>query len=153
LIFTVVTPAILPASSLAISLQALGTRNPNADAIFLEHDPPVDTRPGDPITVRWLHVGPITRLLPSRPLPTRTASDLEHENLGSEDQAQRVYFWSPALEEDAEISTTICSRWPGARLYTLLDEPKLFRALAAAPGGDRWRPRLPEDRWTVARCS
>lgn len=152
LIFTRVTPAILPASSLAISLDALGTWDPNADAVFLEHDPPRAPKPGDPITLRWLYVAPIARLLPSRPLPTRTASQLPHEELSAAGPLPRLYLWSPALQQDANVSKTICGRWPGAALYTLFDEPKLYRALAAAPGGDHWRPRLATDRWTVAPC-
>jgi hypothetical protein len=151
-LFTIVTPAIVPASSLAISMEALGTRNPNADAVFLQHDRPVNPKPGGPFNLRWLHVAPIARLLPSRPLPTRNAGDLEREQWNTGATSPRVYLWSPALEQDAHISKTICARWSGAALYTLLDEPRLFRALAAAPAGDDWRPRLPEYRWTAAPC-
>jgi hypothetical protein len=151
-IFAIVTPTIIPSSSLAISLEALGTRDPNADAIFLQHDRPLDPKPGGPVNLHWLYVAPIARLLPSRPLTTRNASDFEHEQWITGTDSPRVYFWSPALEKDARVSKTVCVRRPGAALYTLFDEPKLFRALAAAPAGDQWRPNLPDDRWTVAPC-
>jgi hypothetical protein len=151
-LFTIVTPAIIPASSLAISMEALGTHHPNADAVFLEHDRPVDPKPGGPFNLRWLHVTPIARLLPSRALPTQSPGELSRQAASSPGESPRVYFWSPALEHDAGVSKTICDRWPAAELYTLLDEPNLFRALAAVTDGKGWRPRLPDDRWTVAPC-
>jgi len=137
--FARVNPTILPASWLGISFEALGTRPPGAEAVFLE--------PG----VSWLHVPRIAGLLPSRPCAAQTWAEF---SAGAPAQApDRVYFWSPSLERDESVAREICSRWPRATLYTLTDEPGLFQALAAVPRGDGWEPRLPTGRWTRASCA
>jgi hypothetical protein len=154
-LFLRITPAIEPSSWLAISLEALRTRRPNADAVFLEHGDPRrfaaagPARGRVPHTLTWLFVEPIARLLPARPMATRTVAELERIEPGA---AAPLYVWSPALEEDAAVSRTICARWPDAALYTLHDRPRLFHALAAAPAGPRWEPALPPGRWSMRRC-
>ncbi len=145
-IFAAVNPRILPQSWMTISLEALGTRAPNADALFLEH--------GGPYALNWwLHVGRIASMVPARPLAAINVEEIGQAQAASDEKAQpRVFFWSPGLEQDAHVSRLVCERWPGAALYALTDEPGLFRAWAAAPGGAIWKPRLPRQRWTVSPC-
>jgi hypothetical protein len=143
-IFDGVNPRILPASWLATSLEAIGTSEPRADAVFLQHDGTWD--------VTTLHGSRIAALVPARPFPTRTFGEFERMQATAEDTSQSVYFWSPGLERDAAVSRAICDRWPAAALYTLLDRPGLFRAFAAAPRRDVWQPDLPPKRWTVSSC-
>jgi hypothetical protein len=140
-IFAKVNPRILPASWLAISLEALGTGEPNTDAIFLEHG------------VSWLHVSRIAGLLPARAVPVRELSELESVESMPVDLPRRIYFWSPSLEHDEAVSRAICERWPGTVLYELMDEPGLFSAMAAVPAGGGWQPGLRGDRWIVSSCA
>jgi hypothetical protein len=151
-LFFRVTPAIEPGSWMAISLEALGTRAPSAPATFLTYDEPRERGPDKVLTFRWLYVDSMARLLPRDPMPARTASALTTE-IAAADAPARIYFWSPALEQDAAIARAICRRWPGAALYTLTDAPGIYRALAADPRGAVWRPRLPAERWTVRPCA
>jgi hypothetical protein len=143
-VFETVNRRILPASWLTISLEALATSEPPIDAVFLEHD--------GPWNLSWLYVRHIAALVPRRPVPVYTFSEFERTTPTTADAAQRVYFWSPGLEQDAAVSHAICKRWPGAALYTLTDQPGAFRAFAAAPRGDIWHPALANERWTMAFC-
>ena len=143
-IFAVVTPKILPASWLATSLEALGTDEPNADAVFLEH--------GGKWNLTWLYIDRIAALVPVRRLPVLAYGQLESQQPTAADALQRVYFWSPGLEGDAAVSRLVCDRWPQAALYTLVDESGMFTAFAASPRGATWHPRLPAGRWTVSFC-
>ncbi len=144
LLFELVNPSILPSSWLGISMQALGTRRPNADAVFLEH--------GGPGDLSWLHVRRIASLLPAHPQATLTLEEFEHPASAAA-ESSKVFFWSPALEQDAAVSRQICARWPQAALYRLMDQPCLLQAYAAAPQGRQsWRPQLPPDRWSVSSC-
>lgn len=140
IVFAVVNPRILPASSLAISFEALGTREPNAEAVFLE-----------PPHVEWLHVRLMAELLPARP-QEGIVYDKAERLAEVADVEREVIFWSPGLETDAAVSRSICERWPAAGLYTLGDRTGTTRAHAAAPAGVHWQPRLPADRWSVATC-
>jgi len=139
-LFVDVNPRILPASSPAITFEALGTDDPNADAVIVDYD-----------TVDWLYIRYMAELLPSRPLAVIKYSELAHLEVTSE-MAGKVFFWSPALEQDGRVGSLICERWPQSALYTLTDRTGLFRAIAASPGGDVWQPRLPPDRWQVTAC-
>ena len=139
-IFDRVNREILPASWLATSLEALGTGEPNADAVFLEHG------------LWWLYVDRIAALLPAHPEPSRTVVQLDRLEAQLPDTGRGVYFWSPGLETDTAVSCLICERWPEAAVYTLTDKPGLFRAFAASPYGATWHPRLPTRRWTVSSC-
>jgi hypothetical protein len=141
--FEVITPALLPASWVATSLEALGGRTPNADAVLIEH--------GGPWNLSWLYVRHMAALLPVPPLPTLPFSEFERVPPQPADTA-RVYFWSPGLEAEAAVARTMCARWPGAALYTLTDAAGLYSAFAVSPQGATWRPRLPQDRWAVSFC-
>ena len=143
-IFAGIDPTILPASWVATSLEALGTRHDSTNAVFLEH--------GGLWNLSWLYVDRIAALVPARPLPSRPFSDFERMESTASAPDRTVYLWSPGLEHEAAVSRLICDRWPGAAIYTLFDPPGLFRAFAAAPDGAHWRPRLPPERWTVTFC-
>lgn len=139
-LFVDVNPRILQASSPAIAFEALGTDDPNADAVIVDYD-----------TVDWLYLRYMAELLPSRPMAVIKYSQLAHLDVTSE-MAGKVFFWSPALEQDGRVGSLICERWPHSALYTLTDRTGLFRLLAASPGGDVWQPRLPPERWQVTAC-
>ncbi len=151
-LFECITPAIEPSSWLAISLDALGRGPDRPAAVFLTYDEPRNPKPGEPWNLHWLFVEPIATLLPTPPAAARRFGEFTGVDLTSAAPPPDVYFWSPALEDDAGVSRTLCAHWPKAALYTLLDRPKIFRAYAAVPDGGGWRPDLPPDRWSVARC-
>jgi hypothetical protein len=144
-LFEKVNPRILPSSSLAISVDALGAAAPAADVVFLEH--------GGPYNLSWLHTRRIPTQLPAQPVRVLTVEEFERHELTAPAPPPRLYFWSPGLERDAGVAGAICDRWPGAAVYTLMDDPGLFSAFAAAPRGAIWLPHLPARRWSVSFCA
>jgi hypothetical protein len=114
--------------------------DPNADAVIVDYD-----------DIGWLYVRYMAELLPARPLTLMLYRDVSRLQVTPEAE-RKVYFWSPGLERDGGVSRLICERWPGSALYTLTDRAGMFQALAASPAGDVWRPRLPPERWRVAKC-
>ncbi|HYD48160.1 MAG TPA: hypothetical protein VEB21_07430, partial [Terriglobales bacterium] len=63
-----------------------------------------------------------------------------------------IWFWSPALEETAEVTRRICGEVPGAVLFTIRDRAGLSRVYAAtrSPG---WQPDVADDLWQASDCS
>jgi hypothetical protein len=143
LLFDAVNPRILRASWLGITIEALATERSPA-AVALAH--------GGPHDLSWLHVGRVAREVPREPLPS-----LRFEGPESLEHAARagveLLAWSPALEDDAKVTATVCERWPDAALYVLWDRPHLSRALLARPAGPDWSPALPAGRWERRGCT
>jgi len=142
-LFAHVTPRLLPASALAIGLEAVGTRTPNAEATVVEDVPAYPY---------WLHTQRITSLLPAHPWHVITPKDLQAMDVPASGGLPRVLLWSPAMEADFALSRLVCQRWPHGTLYTLWDSPRLYRMLAAAPAGERWQPQLSGERWSMSSC-
>jgi hypothetical protein len=142
-LFDVVNPRILPASSTAIALEALGTHSPRQDVAIIEH---AGAEYG------WLQVRRAAAAIPARPVDVvsyaRPAS-LDRLPFGD---SRGLLLWSPGLEEQERVSREICARWPMARLYTLRDRTGCSRAFAAELAGKAWHPALADDRWTSHAC-
>ncbi len=144
-VFERVNPAILPSSSLSISIEALARSIPEGEVIFLEH--------GGAYDLSWLHVGRITRALVDGPVSVRTIAEFRDHELAPGETSAKLYFWNPAIEGDAPVSHAVCRRWPTATLYRLTDEAGLFVAFAASVAATPWRPGLPPQRWTGVTCA
>jgi hypothetical protein len=142
----VVNPTILPSSWLAIAIEALDERATALRPLALEYGIGEDRIP-------WLNNEAIARLLPSEPMEVRTYSERDGSALSRADAGARLHLWSPALETEVGVWRAVCRRWPQAALYTLWDAPRLSRALAAMPQGERWLPALPPERWSAGTCT
>jgi hypothetical protein len=145
-IFDVVTPRLIPASSLDIIMQAARSVTDASRVMVLEQLEPFSTRHG------WLHVQHVATYLPPRPFVTWTFEEPDAVLPPQGSQVPELLFWSPAVEEDALASQAICARWPAAALYVLDDRAGLSRAFAARPSGPHWRPALPDSQWTAGTC-
>ena len=140
LIFDVVNPRILRASSLGLLVRSL--RPGDLDrAAYLN-----DGRE----RAFWRFVDEITTQVPRRPIPIAQLEVL----ISAPDRAPRaeLLFWSPAVEQTASITTRVCERWPDAALYTIVDQAHLSRLYAARPTGPGWEPAVPAGQWSVTRC-
>jgi len=144
IVFHVVNPRILPASWLAIGLEALGPR-PTVRATVVED--------GGPPYFAWLNVRRIAALLPAVPLEVRTHDVLAGPPAAAATGNLELLLWSPGVERDVGVAETVCRRWPGATLYEMRDRAGLFRAHAAALPGVTWHPDLSASRSTATRCA
>ncbi len=154
LIFDVVNPRILAASSIGLMIRSLDDASlPHAVSITAEGLHP--RHDVDPLRrhfhLDWLlkfhpYVNEILRTVPKLPIRSVT-----FEEAASNPDA-KLLFWSPALEETAEVSSSVCKTWPDASLYTIVDLAKLSRVYATARDPD-WKPALPADQWSVASCN
>jgi len=139
-LFDVVGPRILPRSAIGLAISAVGPDSLDRATLLTYH----------PDQARWLHTPTIASNVPPRPL-RRLAYDGPGSLEGANDE--HLYLWSPALEEDALVSTALCRQWPEAALYTLVDRTGRSRCLAASPAGADWEPSLPAGRWSVHACA
>lgn len=139
-LFDAVNPRILARSAVGISLTAL-ERTPPSQSVILARDQ------FDP---QWS--GMLARLIPREPREVVTYRGAATLDVVEALVAPAAVLWSPGLEDEEDISTALCGRWPSAALYTLYDPPRLSRAFAASPHGPHWQPALPRTHWTVAGC-
>lgn len=141
-LFDAVNPEILPASSTAIALEALGPNAAPPNAAILEHAG---------AAYGWLQVRRAASTVPEQPVAV--ASYAGPASLGRFGTGSAgLILWSPGLEEQRGVSREICKRWPKARLYTLYDRTGCSHAFAAAVAGTPWKPALGEDRWSARPC-
>jgi hypothetical protein len=144
LLFDVVNPRILPASSTAIALEALGSSPSVRNVTLLEH---AGAEYG------WLQVRRAASTIPSRPIDVVSyAQPASLDQLRSIGNSAGLVLWSPGLEEQSEVSREICARWPMARLFTLRDRTGCSSAFAAELAGTPWRPALAAERWATHAC-
>jgi hypothetical protein len=143
-LFDIINPLILPASSTAIALEALGPRPLPQNVAILEHAGP---------QYGWLQVRRAASTIPEQPIAVVSyARPASLNRLRASGSSQELVTWSPGLEEQHGVSREICTRWPKARLYTLRDRTGCSRAFAAELTGAPWRPDLADDRWTAHAC-
>ena len=155
LIFDVVNPRILPASSFGLLVRSVGAADLNRVALLTAHGKPreegVDPRRRhwefDWLRAHHPYIDEIVRCVPRRPIPLVPVDRIDL--LAGYD----VVFWSPALEQTAGIRQDLCRTWPDAALYTIVDAAGLSRLYAARPRGPGWSPSLPQAQWTTARCA
>jgi hypothetical protein len=145
LLFDFVNPRILPASSTAIALEALGPRPSPGNVTILEH---AGAEYG------WLQVRRSASTIPRQPIDVVSYAGAESlDPLRETGDSQALVVWSPGLEEHRGVSHEVCARWPKARLYTLRDRTGCSEAFAAELAGVAWRPALADDRWTASACT
>jgi hypothetical protein len=114
-----------------------------------------DAATGNRSRLEWLHVERIATYLPRQPIAVRSFDGPESLLAAgsTHDAPAEVIIWSPGLEADAQVTRTVCERWSGAALYTLIDRAGQSRAFAARPAGPGWKPALPASQWSVASCA
>jgi tetratricopeptide (TPR) repeat protein len=144
-IFDLVNPRIVATTWLSLALRAV-ERTPAEQVVVLEHGNPRND---------WLHVPQIAGFLPPAPLRVQA-----YRNGGSllalpdtDDPAAPLILWSPGLEEQAAVQSSLCGCWPEATIYTLRDAAGLSRAFAARLRDDGWEPALPRQQWSASRCA
>jgi hypothetical protein len=140
-LFDRVGPRILPASAVEVALETRAASAAEPDAVLLHHAPP------------WMHDERIATQLPARPLPAVAYPTFAAGDLWAETMPDRVYFWSPALDQVSNVTNTVCDRWPDVALYAVRDGTGSVAVFAAAPAATGWEPGLPARRWTTVRCS
>ena len=140
MLFDVVNPRILPASHLAIAMEAVGATRPAGGALLLE--------PG-PERVDWLHVETIGTHLPREPIPAQPyAGPSSLRELSAE-----VVLWGLGLEAASGVGRDLCREWREAVVYELRDRAGVSRCFAARRSGSDWRPPLPLSRWERVGCA
>ncbi len=145
LIFDVVNPRILPASSLGLLVRSL--RPNDLERAVLLNDPRE--------RAFWRFVDEVTTQVPTRPIAVAQLEDFVRpaDRPAGDVATPELFFWSPAVEQTAGIGARLCARWPEAALYTIVDAAHLSRLYAARPMGPGWQPALPASQWSVQRCT
>jgi hypothetical protein len=144
LLFDVVNPKILGASSVGIAIRSVAP--PDAARVVV-----LDYPRASSVDVRWLYTGAMTAYAGARPigfleLPRAFApSELAAEG-------KDLLFWSPGLERDLAVSKLVCAQWPSAVVYELADDAGLGHVHGARLGEVDWTPRRPLATWRSARC-
>lgn len=147
LLFDVVNPRILAASSIGITARALRGATPPGDAALLVFPGPDD--------LSWLHEERILRSVADSPVkvvPFEGGASL-FSRAAPGAPAAEILFFSPGLEARLHVIESACTRWPRAALYELRDAAGLSRAFAVRPSGPGFIPALPAPRWRVVPCS
>jgi hypothetical protein len=162
LIFDVVNPRILPASSLGLLIRSVD-ESMLARVALLTSARMESGRPGVGATVDprvrqyhadWLrkhhpYVEDIMRTVPRRPIPVVSAESFLD---AGEALPYDVLFWTPAVDQTTAMTDRVCRRWPDAALYTIVDKAGLSRVYAARALGPGWIPAVPASQWTMQRC-
>jgi hypothetical protein len=155
-VFDVVTPRILSASTFGLLMRSVDVEWLDRVAMLTSNEPalnPPDVAERDRLWhADWLrryhpYVDDLARCAPRRPVPLIPIEQAPRLD------AYDVVFWHPALDQTIRITEReICRRWPDATLYTIWDQARLSRVQAARIRGDEWQPTVPADRWETARC-
>ena len=87
----------------------------------------------------WRYDDEIRTQVPRRPVAVVHQDELRDHAA----PADRLYFWSPAVERSAGMTARLCARWPQAALYTVVDRAGLSSLHAASPAGSGWVPACP----------
>jgi len=100
----------------------------------------------------WMYTAGIGRLL----LPERIAvvpiDSPESVRRALRGQPESLYFWSPALEEAADLRAQVCAERPDARMFLLRDHAGLSSAWSATTD-PAWQPALAAGQWRdLGRC-
>jgi hypothetical protein len=140
-IFDGVNPRILGVSAMELALE---TNAASARAVVV-------TRKGN-MNADWLHVERIAEYLPAQRLPVvHFAAETDLTAAPAADA--QAFLWSPGMEEDTQLSRTICTVMPSAALYEVRSRSGLARLYAAARDAKTWRPSIERSRWTASDCA
>jgi hypothetical protein len=144
-LFDVVNPRILSASSLGIMFRVL--RPEAADRVVVV-DYPKDA-PGK----NWFFAELIATYAGKRPVGYVEYGGGRFLVPELAAEGKDLVFWSSGLEQDRKITRAVCTQSPGATLYEIWDEARLGRAYAARTGHLDWEPSAPTDRWRSWQCA
>jgi hypothetical protein len=145
LLFDVVTPRILSASSFGIMFQAL--RPDDASRVVVLSYGPGFVRP-----TRTIFAGPITAFGGPKPVGYFEYDDGDLPVDGFAAEGKDLLFWSHAYDRDVGVADAICRQWPAAVLYEIRDVAGVGRVHAARVGTAPWAPRDAAGRWTTSDC-
>lgn len=157
-IFDVVNPRLLPASSLGLLVRSVDEADLRRVALLTSYlrDARQNVPPGRRYwELDWLrhnhpYIAEIVRTVPRRPIPLMAVERLAP--LDAERDERDVMLWSPALEQSAGVTQQVCRIWPDAALYSIVDAAGLSRLYGARLAGPNWTPSLPPQQWTVGPC-
>jgi hypothetical protein len=155
LLFDVVTPRLLRASSVGLVARAIAHGEPGTIAMLTAYRFREGVSVEKHLSVDWLlnshdYLPQILRAGPRRPVSTVFVEALER---GDADAARDTLFWTPALEYTAGLADRLCALWPAAAVYTIEDGAGLSRVHALRPRGDDWQPAVRPDRWRMTPCA
>lgn len=144
-LFDVVTPRVLPASSPGIMFDVLRPEDARR-AVFVTYGPKF-FRP-----TKTLFTGPITAFGGPRPVgyfpwdeATFPAADFEHDGID-------LLFWSHGFDLEFTVREAVCRQWPHAAFYEIYDRARLSRVYAARLGRAPWQPSGTAGRWRTWDC-
>lgn len=140
-IFDRVNPRIVASSWVTIALEAVSPDGADADVALVDYD------------TTFLHTAKMAAQVPARPVTFVAAGSFDGGVLNASTPPNRVYLWSPAVEEGGKVSQRLCARWPDVALYVMQDRAGLSTAWAVVPPGRDWRPALDEHRWVKRACA
>jgi hypothetical protein len=145
-LFDVVTPRIISASSAGIMFEAVLPAALDR-VVLVDYDPRVIPNAANlyqDTIARWGGARPVAHLayeggrFPRRDLPA---------------EGRDLLVWSYALDRDYELGDAICRRWPTATIYEIWDPARLGRAYAARIGDVPWTPDVAAARWSSWDCA
>ena len=143
LVFDVVNPRILGASSFGIMHGALSSKDADR-AIVLAYAKDF-VRP-----TNMLFIGPISAFGP-RPVGyfEYGGGEFPADLTGG---GKDLLFWSRGYEQDFDTKTSLCRQWPQATFYEIWDPAHVGRVYAARVSDRAWEPQAPIHRWQSAPC-
>ncbi len=146
LLFDVVNPRILSASSFGIMFRVL-TSGAAQRVVVLTYGPSFVRK------TKTLFTGPITAFGGPRPVGylAYEGGDLPVSDLAAE--GKDLFFWSHGFDQDLEMTDAICRQWPDATLYEIWDDAGLGRVHGARVGGDAWKPEGADGKWRSWSCA
>jgi hypothetical protein len=154
-LFDIVTPRLLAASSLGLLVRAVPAGDLDRTALLTAsgRDPRPDVPPGRRYwDLDWLrhnhpYIDDVVAWTPQRPIPV-----IDIDRLGDAPD-RTLIFWAPALEQTVGVRARLCAAHPAATVYTIGDASGLSRVYAADLNGRAWTPAVPQTRWTAQPCA
>lgn len=145
LLFDVVNPRVLPASSFGVMFEV-------TDPAALDRVVVLGYGPGFVRPTKTLYTGPITAFAGLKPVGyfEYDAGPLPAVDFAAEQKD--LLFWSHGYDRDVPIAAAICTAWPDATFYEITDRAGLGRVHAARLGAVPWEPRAAADRWRTRTC-
>jgi hypothetical protein len=145
LLFDVVTPRILGASSFGIMFRVLRPDDAGR-AVVLAYGPGF-VRP-----TKTLFTGPITAFAGPAPVGYLEYNGEEFPAAGFAAEGKDLLFWSHGFDQDFDVSGAVCGQWPAATFYEIWDVARVSRVHAARVSEVEWVPRDADGRWRSWKC-
>jgi hypothetical protein len=146
LLFDVVNPRILGASSFGIMFQVV----PRA---ALDRVVALSYGGGFVRPTKTLYAGAAVTFTGPRPVGYLEwdGGPLPAAELAAE--GKDLLFWSHGFDRDVAVADAICRQWPQAVLYEIWDRARLSRVRAARIGPAPWQPHDADGRWRSWDCT